>query len=171
VRRVVAPGLSAPLSDACTFATIGVIVSSIPENPLSKYLDTFIRRYGKLIQRVANSHPQSFNVLLLPTLEFCYQHALTNYAQNQHNDVLLVNCLQFIKKTIERPDANQEGSHLSIVLQEFFSPARLTDMGKILISKYFLMTQMDLEEWHASPDMFISDEMTDPSTGGKRVCS
>jgi hypothetical protein len=141
----------------------------VPENPLSKHLQIFIRRYGKLIQRVSDSHPTSFNVLLLPTLEFCYQHALTNYARNEQNEVLLVNCLTFITKTIERPDASQEGSHVSIVLEQFFTPERLTDMGQTLVMKYFLMTEMDLAEWQAQPELFISDEMIDTSTGGKRV--
>ncbi|KAK3505864.1 hypothetical protein QTP70_019276 [Hemibagrus guttatus] len=133
-------------------------------------LEKIIILYTKVFLDFLETHPHSFIPLIQRSLEFSVSFVFTELGDGLVFERFIVQCMNLIKMIIKndayRPAKNIEDSKMESleahrIKSSFFTHSALTEICKILVSKYFLLTQEELTMWEEDPESFAVEE-----TGG-----
>eukprot|EP01120_Amphizonella_sp_Union-15-10_P016144 TRINITY_DN8423_c0_g1_i2.p1 TRINITY_DN8423_c0_g1~~TRINITY_DN8423_c0_g1_i2.p1 ORF type:complete len:691 (+),score=118.35 TRINITY_DN8423_c0_g1_i2:78-2150(+) len=142
--------------------------NSVPPNPLSFYLSTFIKLFGKLMFHAQTSQPLAFSSLLGHYVPYC--HAQLKDYTNIQDGKFLIYCMSFLRSAIASP-AYEDGSPASNFIEGYFTVDVQREILKLLVGKYFVLNQEDLNEWESAPEHFVIEESNDLTLLKPRACA
>lgn len=125
--------------------------------------------FMKIPGMVQVQHAIAFRSMLVPYLQFCTAQVAQNDPQSEHTlQLLVIRALLFLKNVAqchlyEKPDetsGDRFEAH-SFVFDEFFTPETLASLSKILISRYMILTENELDMWREEPEVFVMDQELD----------
>uniref|UniRef100_A0A8C9TWZ9 Importin-11 n=1 Tax=Scleropages formosus TaxID=113540 RepID=A0A8C9TWZ9_SCLFO len=115
-------------------------------------------------------HPYPFIPLIRCSLEFAVSYVFTEVGEGVVFERFIVQCMNLVKMIVKndayKPAKNIEDSKPEIleahrIKTEFFTHPTLTEIGRRLVSHYFLLTEEELAMWEEDPESFAVEE-----TGG-----
>uniref|UniRef100_A0AAY4AM19 Importin-11 n=1 Tax=Denticeps clupeoides TaxID=299321 RepID=A0AAY4AM19_9TELE len=115
-------------------------------------------------------HPYPFIPLIQRSLEFAVSYVFTEAGEGVVFERFIVQCMNLIKMIVKndsyKPAKNIEDSKPEIleahqIKTAFFTHPTLTEIGKRLVSQYFLLTEEEITMWEEDPESFAVEE-----TGG-----
>ncbi|XP_076859386.1 importin-11 isoform X2 [Brachyhypopomus gauderio] len=133
-------------------------------------LEKTIILYTKVLLDFLEHHPYPFIPLIQRSLEFTVTYVFTEVGEGLVFERFIVQCMSLIKMIVKneayRLEKNIEESKAEIleahqIKSAFFTPPTLTEIGKRLVSKYFLLTEEEVSMWEEDPESFAVEE-----TGG-----
>lgn len=141
--------------------------------------DKFIIHFTKILQRVLDIHPLCYVDLIPSTLEFTVFYCFTELGQPLTFERFIIQCLNLLKKILQeyKPAKIIEETKHPLTLrahqlkQEFFTPEILTEICMRLVTRYFVLTSSDLEDWDADPENFGVDDCGESWKYSLRPCT
>ncbi|TRY54415.1 hypothetical protein DNTS_023688 [Danionella cerebrum] len=141
-----------------------------PENPCREKLEKTIILFTKVLLDFLEYHPWPFIPLIQRSLEFAVSYVFTEAGEGVVFERFIVQCMNLIKiivkndsykpaKNIE--DSKPESLEAHKIKTAFFTHQTLMEIGRRLVSKYFLLTEEELTMWEEDPESFAVEE-----TGG-----
>uniref|UniRef100_A0A8C2C3I2 Importin-11 n=1 Tax=Cyprinus carpio TaxID=7962 RepID=A0A8C2C3I2_CYPCA len=115
-------------------------------------------------------HPWPFIPLIQRSLEFAVSYVFTEVGEGVVFERFIVQCMNLIKMIVKNEaykpaknieDSKPENLEAHKIKTAFFTHQTLTEIGRRLVSKYFLLTEEELNMWEEDPESFAVEE-----TGG-----
>jgi len=120
----------------------------------------------------------TIKLLLRPDFQVTYPNTLHNLIWDlPHEPQILiikerfvVRCMIFMKNVLSNTQyklvsskqvPNERLIEAIKLLKSFFTPETLLNLCKVLITRYFILTPEELEEWKDDPEEFIRESETD----------
>uniref|UniRef100_A0A3Q3ANW6 Importin-11 n=1 Tax=Kryptolebias marmoratus TaxID=37003 RepID=A0A3Q3ANW6_KRYMA len=115
-------------------------------------------------------HPYAFIPLIQRSLEFAVSYIFTPAGEGVTFERFIVQCMSLIKMIVKNDaykpaknidDSKPENLEAHKIKTAFFTHPTLTEIGRRLVSHYFLLTEEELAMWEEDPESFAVEE-----TGG-----
>uniref|UniRef100_A0A8C5A1W4 Importin 11 n=1 Tax=Gadus morhua TaxID=8049 RepID=A0A8C5A1W4_GADMO len=115
-------------------------------------------------------HPVAFISLIQQSLEFAVSYLFTHVGEGVTFERFTVQCMNLIKMILQNhtykpakniEDSKPESLEAHNIKTAFFTHPTLTEIGRRLVSHYFLLTEEELALWEEDPEGFAVEE-----TGG-----
>uniref|UniRef100_A0A8C2ZXM5 Importin-11 n=1 Tax=Cyclopterus lumpus TaxID=8103 RepID=A0A8C2ZXM5_CYCLU len=115
-------------------------------------------------------HPCAFIPLIQRSLEFAVSYLFTPAGEGVTFERFIVQCMNLIKIIVKNDaykpsknidDSKPESLEAHKIKTAFFTHPTLTEIGRRLVSHYFLLTKEELAMWEEDPESFAVEE-----TGG-----
>uniref|UniRef100_A0A3P9BFW1 Importin-11 n=2 Tax=Haplochromini TaxID=319058 RepID=A0A3P9BFW1_9CICH len=115
-------------------------------------------------------HPCAFIPLIQRSLEFAVTYVFTPAGEGVTFERFIVQCMNLIKMIVKNDaykpaknidDSKPESLEAHKIKTAFFTHPTLTEIGRRLVSHYFLLTEEELAMWEEDPESFAVEE-----TGG-----
>uniref|UniRef100_A0A673ZFS2 Importin-11 n=1 Tax=Salmo trutta TaxID=8032 RepID=A0A673ZFS2_SALTR len=141
-----------------------------PENPCREKLEKTIILYTKVLLDFLEVHPCAFIPLIQRSLEFAVGYVFTPAGEGLVFERFTVQCMNLIKTIVKNEaykpcknieDSKPESLEAHKIKTAFFTHPTLTEIGRRLVSHYFLLTEEELAMWEEDPEGFAVEE-----TGG-----
>uniref|UniRef100_A0A3P8X9P8 Importin-11 n=1 Tax=Esox lucius TaxID=8010 RepID=A0A3P8X9P8_ESOLU len=141
-----------------------------PESPCREKLEKTTILYTKVLLDFLEVHPCAFIPLIQRSLEFAVSYVFTPAGEGLAFERFTVQCMNLIKTIVKndayKPCKNMEDSkpeslEAHKIKTAFFTHPTLTEIGRRLVSHYFLLTEEELAMWEEDPESFAVEE-----TGG-----
>ncbi|XP_077601089.1 importin-11-like [Stigmatopora nigra] len=141
-----------------------------PGSTCREKLEKTIILYTKVLLDFLEYHPCAFIPLIQRALEFSVSYIFTPVGEGITFERFIVQCMNLTKiivknqaykpaKNIE--DSKPESLEAHKIKTAFFTHPTLTEIGRRLVSHYFLLTEEELAMWEEDPESFAVEE-----TGG-----
>lgn len=133
-------------------------------------LEKTIILYTKVLLDFLEYHPWPFIPLIQRSLEFAVSYVFTKAGEGVVFERFIVQCMNLIKMIVKNDaykpaknieDSKPESLEAYKIKTAFFTHQTLTEIGRRLVSKYFLLTEEELTMWEEDPESFAVEE-----TGG-----
>ncbi|XP_061116113.1 importin-11 [Conger conger] len=133
-------------------------------------LEKTVILYTKVLLDFLECHPVAFIPLIQRSLEFAVSYVFTEAAEGVVFERFIVQCMSLIKMIVKNDtykpaknieDSKPESLEAHKIKTAFFTHPTLTEIGRRLVSHYFLLTQEELTMWEEDPESFAVEE-----TGG-----
>ncbi|XP_045068341.1 importin-11 [Coregonus clupeaformis] len=141
-----------------------------PESPCREKLEKTIILYTKVLLDFLEVHPCAFIPLIQRSLEFAVSYVFTPAGEGLVFERFTVQCMNLIKTIVKNDaykpcknieDSKPESLEAHKIKTAFFTHPTLTEIGRRLVSHYFLLTAEELAMWEEDPEGFAVEE-----TGG-----
>ncbi|KAI7797680.1 putative importin-11, partial [Triplophysa rosa] len=141
-----------------------------PGSPCREKLEKTIILYTKVLLDFLEYHPWPFIPLIQRSLEFAVSYVFTEAGEGVVFERFIVQCMNLIKMIVKNDaykpaknieDSKPESLEAYKIKTAFFTHQTLTEIGRRLVSKYFLLTEEELTMWEEDPESFAVEE-----TGG-----
>ncbi|XP_062372497.1 importin-11 [Sardina pilchardus] len=141
-----------------------------PGNVCREKLEKTIILFTKVLLDFLEAHPYPFIPLIQRSLEFAVSYVFTEMGEGVVFERFIVQCMNLIKLIVKndayKPNKNIEDSkpeslEAHKIKTAFFTHPTLTEIGRRLVSHYFLLTEEELAMWEEDPESFAVEE-----TGG-----
>ncbi|RVE68075.1 hypothetical protein OJAV_G00088100 [Oryzias javanicus] len=141
-----------------------------PENTCREKLEKTIILYTKVLLDFLEYHPCAFIPLIQRSLEFAVSYVFTPAGEGVAFERFIVQCMNLIKMIVKNEaykpaknieDSKPESLEAHKIKTAFFTHPTLTEIGRRLVSHYFLLTEEELTMWEEDPESFAVEE-----TGG-----
>uniref|UniRef100_A0AAQ5ZE95 Importin-11 n=1 Tax=Amphiprion ocellaris TaxID=80972 RepID=A0AAQ5ZE95_AMPOC len=133
-------------------------------------LEKMIILYTKVLLDFLEYHPCAFIPLIQRSLEFAVSYVFTPAGEGVTFERFIVQCMNLIKMIVKNDaykpaknidDSKPESLEAHKIKTAFFTHPTLTEIGRRLVSHYFLLTEEELAMWEEDPESFAVEE-----TGG-----
>uniref|UniRef100_A0A8C4FA57 Importin-11 n=1 Tax=Dicentrarchus labrax TaxID=13489 RepID=A0A8C4FA57_DICLA len=133
-------------------------------------LEKTIILYTKVLLDFLEYHPCAFIPLIQRSLEFAVSYVFTPAGEGVTFERFIVQCMNLIKMIVKNDaykpaknidDSKPESLEAHKIKTAFFTHPTLTEIGRRLVSHYFLLTEEELAMWEEDPESFAVEE-----TGG-----
>ncbi|XP_061134737.1 importin-11 isoform X1 [Syngnathus typhle] len=133
-------------------------------------LEKTIILYTKVLLDFLEYHPCAFIPLIQCSLEFAVSYVFTPVGEGVTFERFIVQCMNLIKMIVKNDaykpaknieDSKPENLEAHKIKTAFFTHPTLTEIGRRLVSHYFLLTEEELTMWEEDPESFAVEE-----TGG-----
>uniref|UniRef100_A0AAX7SPS0 Importin-11 n=1 Tax=Astatotilapia calliptera TaxID=8154 RepID=A0AAX7SPS0_ASTCA len=133
-------------------------------------LEKTIILYTKVLLDFLEYHPCAFIPLIQRSLEFAVTYVFTPAGEGVTFERFIVQCMNLIKMIVKNDaykpaknidDSKPESLEAHKIKTAFFTHPTLTEIGRRLVSHYFLLTEEELAMWEEDPESFAVEE-----TGG-----
>uniref|UniRef100_A0A8C2GZ93 Importin-11 n=1 Tax=Cyprinus carpio TaxID=7962 RepID=A0A8C2GZ93_CYPCA len=133
-------------------------------------LEKTIILFTKVLLDFLEYHPWPFIPLIQRSLEFAVSYVFTEVGEGVVFERFIVQCMNLIKMIVKNEaykpaknieDSKPENLEAHKIKTAFFTHQTLTEIGRRLVSKYFLLTEEELNMWEEDPESFAVEE-----TGG-----
>nr|XP_057925549.1 importin-11 isoform X1 [Doryrhamphus excisus] len=133
-------------------------------------LEKTIILYTKVLLDFLDYHPCAFIPLIQRSLEFAVSYVFTPAGEDVTFERFIVQCMNLIKMIVKNDaykpaknieDSKPESLEAHKIKTAFFTHPTLTEIGRRLVSHYFLLTEEELAMWEEDPESFAVEE-----TGG-----
>ncbi|XP_037114580.1 importin-11 [Syngnathus acus] len=133
-------------------------------------LEKTIILYTKVLLDFLECHPCAFIPLIQCSLEFAVSYVFTPVGEGVTFERFIVQCMNLIKMIVKNDaykpaknieDSKPESLEAHKIKTAFFTHPTLTEIGRRLVSHYFLLTEEELTMWEEDPESFAVEE-----TGG-----
>ncbi|MBN3312396.1 IPO11 protein, partial [Atractosteus spatula] len=141
-----------------------------PDSICREKLEKTVILYTKVLLDFLEYHPYPFIPLIQRSLEFAVSYVFTEVGEGITFERFIVQCMNLIK-TIVKNDAYKPAKNIEDSKPEtleaykiktaFFTYPTLTEIGRRLVSHFFLLTEEELTMWEEDPESFAVEE-----TGG-----
>ncbi|KAF3695674.1 Importin-11 [Channa argus] len=140
------------------------------ESTCREKLEKTIILYTKVLLDFLEYHPCAFIPLIQRSLEFAVSYVFTPAGEGVTFERFIVQCMNLIKMIVKNDaykpaknvdDSKPESLEAHKIKTEFFTHPTLTEIGRRLVSHYFLLTEEELAMWEEDPESFAVEE-----TGG-----
>uniref|UniRef100_A0A8C8E0C3 Importin-11 n=1 Tax=Oryzias sinensis TaxID=183150 RepID=A0A8C8E0C3_9TELE len=141
-----------------------------PESTCREKLEKTIILYTKVLLDFLEYHPCAFIPLIQRSLEFAVSYVFTPAGEGVAFERFIVQCMNLIKMIVKNEaykpaknveDSKPESLEAHKIKTAFFTHPTLTEIGRRLVSHYFLLTEEELTMWEEDPESFAVEE-----TGG-----
>ncbi|XP_068167834.1 importin-11 isoform X1 [Antennarius striatus] len=141
-----------------------------PHSTCREKLEKIIILYTKVLLDFLEYHPCAFIPLIQRSLEFAVSYVFTPAGEGLTFERFIVQCMNLIKMIVKNDaykpaknieDSKPESLEAHKIKATFFSHPTLTEIGRRLVSHYFLLTEEELAMWEEDPESFAVEE-----TGG-----
>nr|XP_046202751.1 importin-11 [Oncorhynchus gorbuscha] len=141
-----------------------------PDSPCREKLEKTIILYTKVLLDFLEVHPCAFIPLIQRSLEFAVSYVFTAAGEGLVFERFTVQCMNLIKTIVKNEaykpcknieDSKPESLEAHKIKTAFFTHPTLTEIGRRLVSHYFLLTKEELAMWEEDPEGFAVEE-----TGG-----
>lgn len=141
-----------------------------PDSSCREKLEKTIILYTKVLLDFLECHPCAFIPLIQRSLEFAVSYVFTPAGEGVAFERFTVQCMNLIKMIVKNDaykpaknidDSKPESLEAHQIKTAFFTHPTLTEMGRRLVSHYFLLTEEELAMWEEDPESFAVEE-----TGG-----
>uniref|UniRef100_A0A672Z9R2 Importin-11 n=1 Tax=Sphaeramia orbicularis TaxID=375764 RepID=A0A672Z9R2_9TELE len=141
-----------------------------PESTCREKLEKTIILYTKVLLDFLEYHPCAFIPLIQRSLEFAVSYVFTPSGEGVTFERFIVQCMNLIKMIVKNDaykpaknidDSKPESLEAHKIKTAFFTHPTLTEIGRRLVSHYFLLTEEELAMWEEDPESFAVEE-----TGG-----
>nr|XP_046243675.1 importin-11 [Scatophagus argus] len=141
-----------------------------PDNTCREKLEKTIILYTKVLLDFLEYHPCAFIPLIQRSLEFAVSYVFTPAGEGVTFERFIVQCMNLIKMIVKNDaykpaknidDSKPESLEAHKIKTAFFTHPTLTEIGRRLVSHYFLLTEEELAMWEEDPESFAVEE-----TGG-----
>uniref|UniRef100_A0A4W5QA27 Importin-11 n=1 Tax=Hucho hucho TaxID=62062 RepID=A0A4W5QA27_9TELE len=141
-----------------------------PDSPCREKLEKTIILYTKVLLDFLEVHPCAFIPLIQRSLEFAVSYVFTPAGEGLVFERFTVQCMNLIKTIVKNEaykpcknieDSKPESLEAHKIKTAFFTHPTLTEIGRRLVSHYFLLTEEELAMWEEDPEGFAVEE-----TGG-----
>ncbi|XP_033099251.1 importin-11-like [Anneissia japonica] len=153
----------------------------IEDYSLKEKIEKKIIQLLKVLSVVQGNHPVCFIQFIQRALEFTSTYLFTQAADNLHFERFIIECMNIMKaivtcdeyKVVKLIAEKAEPSRIQAakIKEDFFTESVLTEMGKRLLTSYFLLTPEDLHNWENDPEDFTADEVGESWKYGLRPCT
>jgi hypothetical protein len=110
-------------------------------------LDKYIASIGKLIVRTQEAQPAAF----IPYLNFTFT-GLFSLLQGSVSPSFAAQSMMFYHNVLTCPDYRSPSNPAAQAIQNFFTPTTVAQFSKLLITKYMLITNEELQTWEENPE-------------------
>ncbi|CAN9513092.1 unnamed protein product [Ophioblennius macclurei] len=140
------------------------------ESTCREKLEKTIILYTKVLLDFLEYHPCPFIPLIQRSLEFAVSYVFTPAGEGVTFERFIVQCMNLIKMIVKNDaykpaknieDSKPESLEANRIKTAFFTHPTLTEIGRRLVSHYFLLTEEELAMWEEDPESFAVEE-----TGG-----
>uniref|UniRef100_A0A672GCJ5 Importin-11 n=1 Tax=Salarias fasciatus TaxID=181472 RepID=A0A672GCJ5_SALFA len=140
------------------------------ESTCREKLEKTIILYTKVLLDFLEYHPCAFIPLIQRSLEFAVSYVFTPAGEGVTFERFIVQCMNLIKMIVKNDaykpaknieDSKPESLEAHRIKTAFFTHPTLTEIGRRLVSHYFLLTEEELAMWEEDPESFAVEE-----TGG-----
>uniref|UniRef100_A0A665X7D5 Importin-11 n=1 Tax=Echeneis naucrates TaxID=173247 RepID=A0A665X7D5_ECHNA len=141
-----------------------------PDSTCREKLEKTIILYTKVLLDFLEYHPCAFIPLIQRSLEFAVSYVFTPAGEGVTFERFIVQCMNLIKMIVKNDaykpaknidDSKPESLEAHKIKTAFFTHPTLTEIGRRLVSHYFLLTEEELTMWEEDPESFAVEE-----TGG-----
>ncbi|XP_061623800.1 importin-11 [Phyllopteryx taeniolatus] len=141
-----------------------------PGSTCREKLEKTIILYTKVLLDFLEYHPCAFIPLIQRSLEFAVSYVFTPVGEGVTFERFIVQCMNLIKMIVKNDaykpaknieDSKPESLEAHKIKTAFFTHPTLTEIGRRLVSHYFLLTEEELAMWEEDPESFAVEE-----TGG-----
>uniref|UniRef100_A0A8D3E2U9 Importin-11 n=1 Tax=Scophthalmus maximus TaxID=52904 RepID=A0A8D3E2U9_SCOMX len=141
-----------------------------PDSTCREKLEKTIILYTKVLLDFLQYHPCAFIPLIQRSLEFAVSYIFTPAGEGVTFERFIVQCMNLIKMIVKNDaykpaknieDSKPESLEAQKIKTAFFTHPTLTEIGRRLVSHYFLLTEEELAMWEEDPESFAVEE-----TGG-----
>uniref|UniRef100_A0A3Q3JV74 Importin-11 n=1 Tax=Monopterus albus TaxID=43700 RepID=A0A3Q3JV74_MONAL len=141
-----------------------------PDSTCREKLEKTIILYTKVLLDFLEYHPCPFIPLIQRSLEFAVSYVFTPAGEGVTFERFIVQCMNLIKMIVKNDaykpaknidDSKPESLEAHKIKTAFFTHPTLTEIGRRLVSHYFLLTEEELAMWEEDPESFAVEE-----TGG-----
>ncbi|XP_063043759.1 importin-11 [Engraulis encrasicolus] len=138
-----------------------------PGNVCREKLEKTIILFTKTLLDFLEYHPCPFIPLIQRSLEFAVSYVFTEMGEGVVFERFIVQCMNLIKMIVKndayKPNKNIEDSkpeslEAHKIKTAFFTHPTLTEIGRRLVSHYFLLTEEELTMWEEDPEGFAVEE-------------
>uniref|UniRef100_A0A672TBB2 Importin 11 n=1 Tax=Sinocyclocheilus grahami TaxID=75366 RepID=A0A672TBB2_SINGR len=135
-----------------------------------RQLEKTIILFTKVLLDFLEYHPWPFIPLIQHSLEFAVSYVFTEVGEGVVFEHFIVQCMNLIKMIVKndaykpatlKVNSKPESLEAHKIKTAFFTHQTLTEIGRRLVSKYFLLTEEELTMWEEDPESFAVEE-----TGG-----
>uniref|UniRef100_A0A7N6ADL2 Importin-11 n=1 Tax=Anabas testudineus TaxID=64144 RepID=A0A7N6ADL2_ANATE len=115
-------------------------------------------------------HPCAFIPLIQRSLEFAVSYVFTPAGEGVTFERFIVQCMNLIKMIVKNDaykpaknidDSKPESLEAHKIKTAFFTHPTLTEIGRRLVSHYFLLTEEELAMWEEDPESFGNSTSSD----------
>uniref|UniRef100_A0A8D0CQ41 Importin-11 n=1 Tax=Sander lucioperca TaxID=283035 RepID=A0A8D0CQ41_SANLU len=126
-------------------------------------LEKIIILYTKVLLDFLEYHPCAFIPLIQRSLEFAVSYLFTPAGEGVTFERFIVQCMNLIKIIVKNDaykpsknldDSKPESLEAHKIKTAFFTHPTLTEIGRRLVSHYFLLTEEELAMWEEDPESF-----------------
>uniref|UniRef100_A0A8C5GEE3 Importin-11 n=1 Tax=Gouania willdenowi TaxID=441366 RepID=A0A8C5GEE3_GOUWI len=126
-------------------------------------LEKTIILYTKVLLDFLECHPCAFIPLIQRSLEFAVSYVFTPAGEGVTFERFIVQCMNLIKMIVKNAaykpaknidDSKPESLEAHRIKTAFFTHPTLTEIGRRLVSHYFLLTEEELAMWEEDPESF-----------------
>ncbi|KAM8886057.1 importin-11 isoform 1-T1 [Spinachia spinachia] len=141
-----------------------------PDSSCREKLEKMIILYTKALLDFLEYHSCAFIPLIQRSLEFAVSYLFTPAGEGVTFERFTVQCMNLIKLILKNDaykpsknidDSKPESLEAHKIKTAFFTHPTLTEIGRRLVSHYFLLTDEELAMWEEDPESFAVEE-----TGG-----
>uniref|UniRef100_A0A3B3TBZ9 Importin-11 n=1 Tax=Paramormyrops kingsleyae TaxID=1676925 RepID=A0A3B3TBZ9_9TELE len=141
-----------------------------PSSACREKLEKTIILYTKVLLDFLEHHPCPFIPLIQRSLEFAVSYVFTEVGEGVVFERFIVQCMNLVKMIVKNDaykpaknieDSKPESLEAHKIKMAFFTHPTLTEIGRRLVSHYFLLTEEELAMWEEDPESFAVEE-----TGG-----
>uniref|UniRef100_A0A3Q3VMA8 Importin-11 n=1 Tax=Mola mola TaxID=94237 RepID=A0A3Q3VMA8_MOLML len=141
-----------------------------PDSICREKLEKTIILFTKVLLDFLEHHPCAFIPLIQRSLEFAVSYVFTPAGEGLTFERFIVQCMSLIKMIVKNDaykpaknidDSKPESLEAHKIKTAFFTHPTLTEIGRRLVSHYFLLTEEELAMWEEDPESFAVEE-----TGG-----
>uniref|UniRef100_A0AAY4AM28 Importin-11 n=1 Tax=Denticeps clupeoides TaxID=299321 RepID=A0AAY4AM28_9TELE len=174
LRKLTVQGFIEPHHNMEVMVSVNKILNKVSEihrgSICREKLEKTIILYTKVLLDFLECHPYPFIPLIQRSLEFAVSYVFTEAGEGVVFERFIVQCMNLIKMIVKndsyKPAKNIEDSKPEIleahqIKTAFFTHPTLTEIGKRLVSQYFLLTEEEITMWEEDPESFAVEE-----TGG-----
>uniref|UniRef100_A0A672Z8Q3 Importin-11 n=1 Tax=Sphaeramia orbicularis TaxID=375764 RepID=A0A672Z8Q3_9TELE len=139
--------------------------------PFQGFLNAVFERLKQFLEcYFLEYHPCAFIPLIQRSLEFAVSYVFTPSGEGVTFERFIVQCMNLIKMIVKNDaykpaknidDSKPESLEAHKIKTAFFTHPTLTEIGRRLVSHYFLLTEEELAMWEEDPESFAVEE-----TGG-----
>uniref|UniRef100_A0A7N6BG30 Importin-11 n=1 Tax=Anabas testudineus TaxID=64144 RepID=A0A7N6BG30_ANATE len=141
-----------------------------PESTCREKLEKTIILYTKVLLDFLEYHPCAFIPLIQRSLEFAVSYVFTPAGEGVTFERFIVQCMNLIKMIVKNDaykpaknidDSKPESLEAHKIKTAFFTHPTLTEIGRRLVSHYFLLTEEELAMWEEDPESFGNSTSSD----------
>uniref|UniRef100_A0A3Q3G2L6 Importin-11 n=1 Tax=Kryptolebias marmoratus TaxID=37003 RepID=A0A3Q3G2L6_KRYMA len=137
-----------------------------PESTCREKLEKTIILYTKVLLDFLEYHPYAFIPLIQRSLEFAVSYIFTPAGEGVTFERFIVQCMSLIKMIVKNDaykpakniDSKPENLEAHKIKTAFFTHPTLTEIGRRLVSHYFLLTEEELAMWEEDPESFTGGD-------------
>ncbi|XP_036330133.1 importin-11-like isoform X2 [Rhagoletis pomonella] len=145
------------------------------EDQLVALMEKFILKQIKTLTEFQDMHSSSFARFVPEALEFCFEHVFYERARLIFSENVInfsnfaIHCINLMKGIMmcsAYANSATTGEHVltepnpapHIALSDFFTDDRLSYICEKIITHYFLLTQIELDQWMEDAESFAQDD-------------